>query len=388
MRIALDARTIYRSIRRGTGRNLIDLYSHLAQHRPQWRVQAFHRTPEPVAALLPAPQVEPRLIEMPGDRFDAWERVRLPMAAWRAGVDLLHCPANTCPTWMPVRTLVTIHDLIPLDMPEGRPQREVDRFEQCIAHACAQAAHLITPSRYTADRLVDEFGADADRITVNAWAPDHSMKLESPARQSEIRARYDLNDPFVLHLGAGAPRKNTRRVIEAFAMLPRARRRNWKLVVVGLDEASKAEQQRRVRNLAMEHCIRLHGFAPDAELPALFSAAEVLAYPSLSEGFGLPILDAWATRTAVLTSRGTSLPEVAGNAAVLVDPTDRHVIANALSRLMLDPVLRQELVEAGAKRLPQYHWGATVERFIDAAQRALGRHQRKQDQETPLRMAA
>jgi hypothetical protein len=157
MRIALDARTIYRMVRRGTGKNLIDLYRTIARMRPDWHVIAYHRTPEggdELFGVLDEPNIEPRQIEMPGDRIHAWGRWRLPMAAWRDGADLLHCPANLCPTWMPVPTLVTIHDLIPLDMPDGRPGGDLRLFEQSVKTACRRAAGIVTPSAYTRDSSV------------------------------------------------------------------------------------------------------------------------------------------------------------------------------------------------------------------------------------------
>lgn len=153
MRIALDARTIYRTCRRGTGKNLIDLYRTVARMRPQWQVTAYHRCADELPGGLDEANIIPRLIEMPGDRVHAWGRLRLPMAAWRDGADVLHCPANLCPSWMPVPTLVTIHDLIPLDRPGGRADAELRYFEQSVKTACAKAAGIITPSAYTRDHI-------------------------------------------------------------------------------------------------------------------------------------------------------------------------------------------------------------------------------------------
>ena len=372
MLIALDARTVYRPIRRGTGKNLIDLYRTVARLRPDWHVIAYHRTADDLPAVLNEPNIEPRFIEMVGDRFHAWERWRLPLAAWRDGADLLHCPANYCPTWMPVSTLVTIHDLIPLDMPQGRPGSEVRQFEQSIHTACRSAAGIVCPSQYTADRLVDEFAAEPQRITVNPWAADQSVTLLPEDQWQPVVRNYGVERPFVLHFGGPAPRKNTRRVLEAWALAGSAARRSYQLVVIGLDGTSLTDMQQCTANLGIGDSVRLHGFAPEADLPALLSGACVLAYPSLSEGFGLPIVDAWATNTAVLSSDGTSLVELADNAGVLVDPTDAHAIATGLARLLRDRHLRGLLVQAGRKRLPAYNWTATAERFISAVEQATG----------------
>lgn len=372
MRIALDARTVYRPIRHGTGKNLIDLYTHLAALRPEWRVVAYHREATDVDALLPAPVVEARRIEMIGDRFDAWERWRLPLAAWREGATLLHCPANICPTWMPVDTVVTIHDLIPLDLPRGRQPSQIRRFEQSVRLAAQRAAWIICPSCYTRDRLIHEFDADGDRITVNAWAADSAMRYVEPAQRDPVIARYDVDRPYVLHFGARNPRKNTARVLSAWAQLDATLRRDWRLLVVGLDERTLATMRTQAGQFAIEDSVRLHPFADEADLPALLSGAAVLCYPSLSEGFGLPILDAWTTGTAVLTSNTTSLPEVAEDGAVLIDPTDTTAIVAGLSQLMQSDDLRRHLHMRGRMLLRQYTWQKTAERFAQAMEGAAG----------------
>lgn len=371
MRIGLDARTIYHPQRRGTGRNLVDLYHALASLRPDWRVVAYHRAPRADASLLPA-LVTPEWIEMPGDRFAAWESLRLPLAAWRDGVDLLHCPAANMPAWTPTPTLVTIHDLIPLDMPQGRSVAEVRRFESSIQRACRGADGIICPSCYTRDRLVAEFDADPARITVNPWAPDRTMRHAGPASCAATLERYGLRTPYVIHFGAADPRKNTARVLEAWSRLPRALTAEWSLLVIGLSEPMLSELRDLAARRGLGSSARLHGFAAEADVPALLGAAEVLAFPSLSEGFGLPIVDAWAMRTAVLTSNVTSLPEVAGDSAELVDPESSDEIAMGLQRLMDDRAHRQDLIQRGLTRLPAFNWTATATRFARAAERAAG----------------
>lgn len=372
MLIALDARTIYRSSRRGIGKSLLDLYRHLPAVRPDWRVMAYHRDTYVDPDLLPASHVEPKRIEMIGDRFHAWERYRLPLAAWRDDADVLHCPANTCPEFLPAKTVVTIHDLIPLDRPEDSPSDVVHRFEHCVKAACRDAAHILCPSQYTRNRLVNEFGANPQRISVNHWAPSDSIHWVNENEQAAVAGSYGVSQPFVLHLGAAAPRKNTQRVLEAWQGIPAILRKAWKLLVVGLDDLTMTKMQRTVRKLRLQESVVLHGFAPEIDMPGLFSAASVLAYPSLSEGFGLPILDAWRARCAVLTSNSTSLPEVAGDAAMLVQPEDSSAITRGLRCLVEDADLRQQLVRRGQQRLTQFTWTASAQRFASAIEAAAG----------------
>ncbi len=371
MRIALDARTVYADQRRGTGRNLVDLYRQLVTIRPDWQLLAYHRR-EHTTPVLPPAFARPMRIDMMGDRVDAWQRWRLPFAAWRAGADVLHCPANLCPSWMPLPTIVTIHDLIPLDLPMAQPAGQVRRFEQSVRQAVRHATRIITPSRYTRDRLVNEFAAAAERMMVIPWAPDQSIQLQSPDRYESVLPRFGIRRPYVMHFGAPDQRKNTRRVIEAWSMIDRSLRSDWQLLVVGLDPVSVHQMGKYAMERDSFDSVRLHAFIRDVDMAPLLSGADVLAYPSLSEGFGLPMLDAWVTRTAVLTSNTTSLPEVAGDAAILVDPTDACAIAGGMTKLINGTQLRTDLVAAGRRRLKKYTWQATAERFAFVVEQAGG----------------
>ncbi len=377
MRIALDARTVYRPQRRGTGKNLIDLYAHLAEARPGWRVTAYHRarplTPD-LAGLLPRRVATPKRIEMMGDRYDAWGRLRLPMAARRDRVDVLHCPANMCPAWMPVPTVVTIHDLIPLQPNSGVPDGFKRRFESSVRTACRKAAVIITPSQFTRQQLLDGYKADAHRVVVNPWAADSRMRPVTPRAAEATLLKYGVRRPFVLHMGAADPRKNTRRLLHAWSISDIGRSGCCHLLVIGLDGPTARSLQQTVEQFGIAGTVRLCGFADEDDMAALFSIAELIAYPSLAEGFGLPILDAWSAKTPILVSDTTSLPEVAGDAAAIVDPTDACGIARTMTRILRDKHTRMELVQRGLKRLEQYTWRSTAQRFAGVLESAVGGH--------------
>ncbi|NJL30420.1 MAG: glycosyltransferase family 4 protein [Phycisphaerales bacterium] len=222
-----------------------------------------HRLP-PHARLRPATHprpntFQPRFMEMPGDRWNAWEGLRLPITAWTRGVDLLHCPANTCPRWAMLPTIVTVHDIIPLDESQYYPPEEVQRFEKGVRTAC-QNAWIMCPSQYTKDRLVDRFKTDPRRIVVNPWASGTGVKLVEPMRAQKVMNRYGIAPPFVLHLGASDPRKNTRSVIDAWAMIDKAVRGSWELVVVGLNDETRSQLMSAVERLGLEAHVHLLGY--------------------------------------------------------------------------------------------------------------------------------
>lgn len=368
MRIGLDARTLFSPQRRGIGKSLLRLYQRLAQTHPDWQVYAYHRSRDDVPDDLPG-NFKPKHIEMPGDRYDAWTQLRLPAAAKLDRVDVLHCPANFCPRWMPVPTVVTLHDLIPLDMPEGRCANELHRFERAVACACASATAVVTPSKYTRRRLIDDHGLHPKRGIVVPWGVTVDDEgVQDISTSDAVLQRYGIDRNYLLHMGAAEPRKNTRGVIEAWAMVRQNYRSHWKLVIVGLDEQTQQEMTQLCKMLGTLDQTVLHGYAAEADLPVLLTSASLLVYPSLSEGFGLPVLEAFASATAVLTSDTTSLPEVAGSAAELVPPGSATALASAITRLMKDPMRRNDLVSRGTQRLTKFRWADTADRFAEVLQ--------------------
>ena len=301
---------------------------------------------------------------MPGDRLDLWEQVRLPLAARRT--DVLYCPANTGPRW-PMRPLVlTVHDLIPLELDPGNPASAA--WGRRVARAARTACRIHAISTYTARQLTAMLDVSPRKIEVIPNGLDSRfVRVTDPAVIGAVRGKYGVpaGHPFVLAFGAADPRKNTRRVLEAWAELPCSLRERFFLLVVGIQDAV----MQSFRELAAEVLPcggwHLHGFAEEEDLPGLLSAAELLCYPSLAEGFGLPVLEAFGCGTALLTSNTTSLPEVAGDAAVLVDPTDTSALARGLEDLLSDDGSRAEIASRGSIRAKGFTWMTIAGQMAD-----------------------
>ena len=374
MLIGVDMRTVYQASRRGTGKNLLDLYTAVAEARPDWLFVMFHRNRRAEDPFAAAPNVEARCIDMPGDRWDLWERLRLPLAARAARVDVLHCPANTCPRHPLRPTVVTIHDLIPLDERFSGPESAT--WERNVRRAVRTARRIVTPSETTRQMIVNRLGAPVDKVIVNYWAPDRGCQRVTDAdRLLRARRRYGLADesPYVFGFGAADPRKNTRGVLTAWSQVSLALRQGHQLLLVGIsDSAMPACEQLRDELGIADSCV-LSGFADEDDIPTLLSGADVLCYSSLAEGFGLPILDAFVCETAVLTSNATSLPEVAGDAAVLVDPEDPAAVADGLAGLLSDPSRRRELVDRGRQRVAAFTWDACARRICEVFEAVAGK---------------
>lgn len=254
-----------------------------------------------------------------------------------------------------VPTVAMVMDLVAFE-PRFRPQRRAGLIERVtLPIAARRAAALQCISRSTEADLVERFPAAAGRTHVVPLAADERFRPEGP------RATVD-DRPYVLGVGTLEPRKNLPRLVEAFASLPAELRGEHLLALVGprgweTEETLGAIDRHR-------ELVRMLGFVPDEELPALYRGADLFAYPSLYEGFGLPVLEAMRCGTPVLTSNVSSLPEVAGDAAVYVDPTDTAEIRRGLARALGDSSARSTLARAGLERAAEFSWSRCASNTI------------------------
>jgi glycosyltransferase involved in cell wall biosynthesis len=371
--VAVDARQVYRTHRRGTGKNLIDLYRSLARLRRSWTFVMLHDDAAIDDPFAEFPNIRHCAIRMRGYRWNLWQQVRLPLSAHMAAADVLHCPANTAPRFPLVPLVVTVHDLIPLEPLSGQPPARA--WVRNVGRAAHKAKAVITPSDYSKAQIVKQFAVPPEKVTVNRWAPDGKCrKVTDPQELLRVRHKYGLgpDQSYVLGYGASDPRKNTARILEAWAGLPSDVRACHALLLVGVQGAALTAFRKQALDVGLPESI-VHGFADEADLPALLSGAKLLCYPSLVEGFGLPILDAFVCETAVLTSTTSSLPEVASDAALLVDPTETSAIRSGLYQLLVSEETRSALIARGKQRVKSFTWDRCGERVAQVLEQAGGR---------------
>ena len=304
-----------------------------------------------------------------------WEQGIQPWLARRERLDLLHALAYVTPIATPCPTVVTVHDLSFVRYPEAfRPLHRL-YLQTMTRRSVFQARRIITDSYSTRNDLVRLWGVPADRISVVPIGVADEYRPVPVAEVERFRRQRSLPDRFVLYLGTLEPRKNVMAVVEAFARwVQTTRDRQVWLVVAGAKGWDYQSIFARVQALGISNRVLFPGYVPAVELPAWYRAAEVFLYPSLYEGFGLPPLEAMACGTPVITSNTSSLPEVVGDAALLVDPYDVEAIAEALARLLEDKELRQRLREAGLARARLFSWERTARETIAAYRLAMGQN--------------
>jgi glycosyltransferase involved in cell wall biosynthesis len=236
------------------------------------------------------------------------------------------------------------------------------------------AARLIAVSQVTAQDLTRIPGIDAARIRIIPEAPSPGLVEADPDAIQRLRTRLNLPDIFFLFLGALEPRKNVASVVKALSRLYAAGDCRAHLVIAGAEGWRNADVSRAVRGLGLDHAVHFVGFVPQSELPALYGAAVALIYPSFFEGFGLPPLEAMVCGAPVVCSNVSSLPEVVGAAALMVDPRSVEQIAGAMCRLLEDPTLRESLRVAGRLRAAEFSWARSARDTLAVYRETVQRH--------------
>jgi glycosyltransferase involved in cell wall biosynthesis len=295
---------------------------------------------------------------------------------WLLGpVDVVHSTTFCVPEFRlrPKRLVVTIYDLSFITHPELHLPANVAHCLAGTRLAIERADAIIAISDHTRRDLVERLGAPPERIIVTPLAHDVDLaRVTDPKRLAAVRKRYGLPEHFILFLGALEPRKNLPRLLEAYAALPAGLRREVHLVVAGVRGWLNDSIHARVAELGLEASVRFAGYIDGHDLAAVYSLATMFAYPSLYEGFGLPVLEAMACGTPVLTSDVSSLPEVAGDAAVLVSPADVGSIAAGLRRLLDSSSLRDELSTRGIGRASRFSWQRCARQTLDVYRALAG----------------
>jgi glycosyltransferase involved in cell wall biosynthesis len=307
-----------------------------------------------------------RVIADPAPPYSISEQIRIPVALRREHVDLFHAPHYVLPPLIHCRSVVTIHDCIHLMFPQYLPNRFAYAYAKAqLWTAAHRSDRILTVSETSKLDILRRFHVPADKVTVVYNAIDERLAVPPDEEEFErVRARYQLKDPFALYVGNIKPHKNLERLIDAFHELRQESAfESLKLVIIG-DEISKYQGLRRaVHRHKLHKHVRFFGFVPPGTLAVLYRLASVFVFPSLYEGFGLPPLEAMYFGTPVVTSNVSSLPEVVGDAAVLVDPYDTTSIAEGMRRALVDEELRAWLRERGAARAREFSWEQSVARI-------------------------
>ena len=323
-------------------------YSHVPTGMQRYGIEMADRLADLLTVVRPSSPLR-------GATGHLWEQVYLPAAS---GSRLLWSPNNTGPLAV-ARQVCTMHDIIPVEHPEWFNARFAAWYKWLLPRLTRRAQHLIAVSQFTKDRLVERFGINPGKITVVWNGVDSQFRPRTDQEIADVRDALGIRSPrYLLSLGSLEPRKNVRRLLAAWTRLKRELPDDLELVVVGAKGASLVFQDAGI--VEAPEGVHFAGYARQEHLPALYSGALALVYPSLYEGFGLPPLEAMACGTPVITSNTTSLPEITGGAALLVDPLDVEAIAAAMLRVVRDEHLRSMMRSQSLAHAANLTWDASA----------------------------
>lgn len=369
MKIAIDARTAKWS--KGTG---IGNYTHYLLKSLGHLGKAHQFTflwPDETINTIPFPSgFSYRSV----GKIDREEERIIPQWLREERVDLYHLPQNGLrfPKDSGVPTIVTVHDLIPYIMPEMVRRTYLERFIDEMPEIVSRSHAIVTVSECARQDIIRLFHANADKIHVIPSAPSPIYRQRSKASaQSYLHRKYGIQYPFLLYVGGLNPRKNVAQLIWAFSKVYLELPHHHQLVIPGDDGRHREELQSLVNNLHLNDDVIFPGFVPDSDLPYFYNASDLFVYPSLYEGFGLPPLEAMASGTPVIASNQSSLPEVVGEAALMVHPMDSLGLSQEIYRVLNNAELRASLIASGLERVKKFRWTRIGQEFIRLYERYI-----------------
>ena len=380
MRIALNAqllstRPTYRSA--GIARVIYELLANLkAASGPDQQYVVYAPRSEENRAFLRAAGLRARLTALPTERPPvriAWEQALLPPELYRAGADLLHALGFVAPLAWRGPTVVTVYDLSFLRFPELFNRGNRVYLGTFTPPSLRRADRVITISEHTKRDVVELCGVPPERVTPILLAADPRFRPCDPKQVAEFKARKGLPERCILYMGTLEPRKNVGTLVRAYADMRASGVTDCDLVLAGGKGWHYESIFALIEELGLGGSVHVPGFVPDAEQALWYSSAHIFAYPSLYEGFGLPLLEAMACGTPVVASGSSSLPEVVGDAGILVSPTDPYELSAALRELLASDERRARLREAGLARARTFSWQRMAVETVQVYREVLAR---------------
>jgi glycosyltransferase involved in cell wall biosynthesis len=368
MKIGIEVQRLFRKKKFGIESSSLELIRKLQEVEPNHEYVIFAKKDEDQSCLSPSANVRIKILK--GKLFADFEQFFLPLAARREQVDILHCTGNTAPYFCPVPVVQTLHDVIFMDAIPSQDtfyQRFGNHYRRRIVPLVTpKSKAVITVSQHEKERIVNRLGIDPAKIHViyNGINENRFNIRHSANEKKAVREKYQLPHRFILFLGNPAFRKNPERAIEAYVKYATQTTHPLPLVTPGLPESFVVQKLAELNFPYNSQQFITPGWIADEHLPVLYGLATVFLFPSLSEGFGMPIVEAMACGAPVITSGISCMPEIAGDAAILVDPYKTDHIAAGILAMATDEGLRNGKIEQGLLNARRFSWDQTARKVL------------------------
>lgn len=362
MKIGIEAQRIFRPKKHGMDMVVLELIRNLQQidHKNEYFI--FVKPDIDHTAICEISNFH--IIELKGGPYPTWEQFALPQAAKKYQCDILHCTSNTAPITTSIPTMITLHDIIYMESvnllkKDGTWYQKLGNIYRRwnVPRVVKAAQVVITVSDFERERISRYFNlADTKLYTVYNGVGRHFKPITDENELSLIKEKYHLPDRFLFFLGNTDPKKNTRGVLKAFADFKKTDGANYKLVMPDYEENALMSLLEDLGCANIRSHIYLTGYIANTDLPGIINLCKIFLYPSLRESFGIPILEGMACGKPVITSNTSSMPEIAGEAAFIIDPFSPEQITSAIVKLLADPELCAELSDRGIQRAAFFSW--------------------------------
>lgn len=375
MKIGIEIQRLFRKQKYGIETSSLELIRKMQALDPKFQFVIFASKDEDRSCFTESEKF--KIKTLAGDFFADFEQLFLPIAAKLEKLDLLHCTGNTTPYFSPVPVVQTLHDIIFMD-PIPRNDNMYQRFgnhyrRRLVPLVTPKSEAVITVSNYEKERIVSRLSIDEKKIEViyNGINNNHFRMYDSPTEKARVRHHYSLPEKFILFLGNPSFRKNPTGVIEAYVMYASKVRNPLPLVTPGLTQKYVMHELKMLNATYDPNLFITPGYIKDEDLPIVYGLSEVFLFPSLSEGFGMPVVEAMACGTPVITSKISSMPEIAGDAALLIDPLSAPSIADALLEILGNEEFRLDKIQDGLLNAKRFSWDITAEKVLGIYERIL-----------------
>ena len=370
MRIAVNTRFLLTDRLEGIGRFTHEVARRLVERHPEHEFLFLFDRPYNEVFVY-EDNVRPLMLPPPARRawlWYLWFEWAIPIALKWYKADVFLSMDGYCSLRSKVPTVMVIHDIAHVHYPEQIPASALRFYQKYLLRYLRRAEKVVTVSEFCRQDIHQHYQIPLGKITVACNAPSPAFQPLPASEKEQIKQTFTQGEDYFFYLGALHPRKNIVRLLEAFALFKQASSSPVKLLIAGRFAWQTSEIKAAYESSPVKAAIHFLGYVSDEELPRLVASALALTYVSLFEGFGVPLLEAMQAKVPVLTSSVSSLPEVAGDAALLVDPTDVSAIAAGMRRLFEEEDLRNTLIEKGTQRVQEYSWERAVE-VIESALR-------------------
>ena len=374
MKIGIEAQRIFRQKKHGMDMVALELIRNLQLIDTENEYVLFIKPDVDDSVIKETPNF--KIVRLKGGFYPFWEQIALPKAAKKYGCQILHCTSNTAPLFTSVPLVVTLHDIIYMESSYPKIMKGTGTLYQKFGNAyrklfvpriIKKSEKIITVSNFEKNRIGQFFKMASDNrlVAVYNGVSEHFKPVSQPDVLQRVKEKYRLPNHFFFFLGNTDPKKNTKGTLKAFSDFLKKTGSDIQLVMLDYDRQELEAILNDINDKDLINRIILTGYVVNTDLPAIYSQCEIFLYPSLRESFGIPMLEAMACGVPVITSNTSSMPEVAGDAALLIDPFNPAEITDAMMKILDNKELKSDLIKKGLIRAAAFSWKAMAQNVLE-----------------------